>query len=90
MVLKELFSSEKAIFCLALLAAASALAALGHMPVAEWREFATWIAGIYVVGKAVQGGASAIGRGKTEAAELASRVERLEAMIEGMIEGEAE
>ncbi len=85
-VLKELASSEKAVVCIVLLVAASVLAALGTMSIADWKQFALWMAGIYVGGKAIQGGAVALGRGKANTAELADRLERHDQLIDELIE----
>lgn len=59
-VLKSLASSEKAIFCIALIVAASVLTAMGYMSVAEWQSYTQWLAGIYVGGKAIEGAAGKV------------------------------
>jgi hypothetical protein len=58
--LKSLLSSEKALFAIALAIAATVLAALGKMTVAEWKEYTLWVLGIYTSGKTIQGAAAAL------------------------------
>lgn len=58
--LKDLFASERGLLAVALIAAATVLAALGHMSEAAWREFAVWIFGIYVGGKSLTSAALAL------------------------------
>jgi hypothetical protein len=59
-VLTSLFSSEKGVIGLALIAGATTLAALGYMTIDQWKEYTTYIFGIYAVTKTAQGAASAI------------------------------
>jgi hypothetical protein len=92
-VVKNFINSEKAIVCLGLIVAASVLTALNHMTIAEWREYTTWIAGIYVGGKSLQGAAAAYANGKTVdvgnlAEELAARLTVDEPEAEDQPEGE--
>lgn len=58
--LKNLWNSEKAVTGGLLVIAATVLTALGHMSIADWREYTVWIFGLYVGGKTVQGAATAI------------------------------
>jgi hypothetical protein len=64
-VLSNLAASEKAVFCIVLIAAASALTATGDMTVGQWQDYTKWIAGIFVGGKAIEGAAAKLaGAGK--------------------------
>jgi hypothetical protein len=63
-VLRDLAGSEKAVFCLALIAASSVLTAMGQMTMAEWQDYTKWIAGIYVGGKAIEGAATSVARAR--------------------------
>lgn len=83
-VLKDLLSSEKGIFCLALIIAASVLTALGHMTVEQWTAYTQIIAGIYVGGKAIQGAAAAYRNGKDN--ELECRLDDNDAAIDEIAE----
>lgn len=55
-----MLNSEKAIAGGVLVIAATILTALGQMTVSDWQSYTQWIFGIYVGGKAVQGGTSVI------------------------------
>lgn len=57
-VLKNLANSEKAVFCVGLIAAASVLTIMGEMTVVEWQDYTKWLAGIFVGGKAIEGAAA--------------------------------
>lgn len=59
-VLKDLASSEKAVVSLAVLIGFTVLTAMGQMAVADYRESALYVLGIYTGGKALQGAASAL------------------------------
>jgi hypothetical protein len=65
-VLKNLFASEKGLLAVIILVIMGVLAGLGKMPVAEFKEAALWILGIYTGGKAIQGGAAALANGKSK------------------------
>jgi hypothetical protein len=58
--LKDLCASERGLLAVALIIAATVLAALGHMSVEDWRSFAVWIFGIYVGGKSLTSAALAL------------------------------
>ncbi len=51
--ISDLFNSERGLFALALVAAATTLAALGKLPVDTWQSFCTMIFGTYVAGKTI-------------------------------------
>jgi len=53
LALQDLFASERGLFALVLVLAATVLTALGHMPVTQWQDFALWVFGIYVGAKTV-------------------------------------
>jgi hypothetical protein len=53
--IKDLFASERGLFGLMLVIAATALTGMGQMTVPQWQEFATWVFGIYVSGKSLTG-----------------------------------
>lgn len=59
-VLANLVGSEKAIAGLVVLLGATAFTLTGKMSVAEWKEMALWVLGIYTVGKTIQGTAATI------------------------------
>lgn len=63
-VLRNFANSEKGIFCVALIVAASILASTGQMSVAEWQDYTKWIAGIFVGGKAIEGAAAKLAEAK--------------------------
>lgn len=71
--IKNLIHSEKAVFVVLLVVAATVLTALGHMTVPEWKEYTTWLAGIYVAGKTIQGAADAMATSRVAAAEAAAK-----------------
>ena len=49
--IQDLFESERGLFAIVLVIAATILAALGRMTVSDWQTFATTVFGIYVGGK---------------------------------------
>lgn len=51
--LQDLFASERGLFALVLVVAATVLTALGHMAVTQWQDFALWVFGIYAGAKTV-------------------------------------
>lgn len=53
--IQDLFASERGLFGLLLVVAATALTGMGQMTVPQWQEFATWVFGIYVSGKSLTG-----------------------------------
>jgi hypothetical protein len=53
--IQDLFASERGLFGLFLVIAATTLTGMGQMTVAQWQEFATWVFGIYVGGKSLTG-----------------------------------
>ncbi len=53
--LTDLWKSERGLFALVLIIAATVLTALGHMTIDAWQDFALYIFGIYVTGKTVTG-----------------------------------
>lgn len=59
-VITNLLNSEKGVMGLALLIAASVLAAMGTIDAVAWINYTQWIFGIYAGSKAIQGAASAI------------------------------
>lgn len=71
-VFKNLIHSEKAVAVGLLMIAATVLTAMGSMSVAEWREYTTWLAGIYVAGKTIQGGVDALATAKVDAAQASA------------------
>lgn len=56
----DFFKSERGVFALALLIAATVLVALGHFTSEQWKEFAQWIAAFYLGGKSLTGAAMLI------------------------------
>ena len=56
----SLLNSEKAIIGVLLIIGSTVLTALGHMTVADWTSYTQWIFGIYVAGKAIQGGTTVV------------------------------
>jgi len=58
--LKDLLSSEKGLFAIVLVIAATVLVGLDQMAVADWREYTIYVFGAYVVGKTVTTGMVAI------------------------------
>jgi hypothetical protein len=69
----DLFKSERGILAVAIIVAATVLAALGSLPIADWKTFVTYIFGIYVGGKTIT---SAVGilKGTPELAAPAAPV----------------
>lgn len=67
--IKSLLSSEKAIACGLLVIAATVLTALDKMTIDQWLEYTKWLAVIYVSGKTVQGGITALADAKVKSAE---------------------
>jgi hypothetical protein len=59
-VLKNFTHSEKAVASGVCMLAATVMAAMGKMSIAEWQEYSKWILGIYISGKTVQGAAAAL------------------------------
>ena len=51
----DLWRSERGLLCLVILLAATVLAALGTLPVAEWKSLIMYVYGTYVVGKTATG-----------------------------------
>jgi len=71
LALQDLFASERGLFALVLVIAATVLTALGHMPVTQWQDFALWVFGIYAGTKTVT---SSVGLLKRPAPSAASAV----------------
>lgn len=69
--LQDLFASERGLFALVLVVAATVLTALGHMPVAQWQDFALWVFGIYASAKTLT---SSVGLLKRPAPSVAAVV----------------
>lgn len=74
-VLRELARSEKAVFTLALIAAATVLTSLEHMSMEQWIDYTKYLATLYIPAKAIQGVAqvwkgSGVGTGATLGAAL--------------------
>jgi len=60
-VIKDFFSSEKAVFAFLIFLVGSALVIMGRMTVPQYQAFSLWVLGIYTGGKALAGGLAAIG-----------------------------
>ena len=60
--LKNLWNSEKGLVGGMLVISATVFVFLGRMNVEQWQEFATWVFGIYVGGKTVQGAVESASR----------------------------
>lgn len=58
--ISDLWNSERGLFAIVLVAAATTLAAIGKLPVDTWQTFCTMIFGVYVAGKTVTATASII------------------------------
>lgn len=58
-VLAQLSNSEKAVIIITLILGATVMLGLGKIAPQQWIDYTTWLAGIYVGGKTVQGAASA-------------------------------
>jgi hypothetical protein len=59
-VITNFLGSEKAMAAFVVLIAATIFTFTGKMSIAEWKEIALWVLGIYTAGKTVQGAASAL------------------------------
>jgi len=64
--LKDMFKSERGVFALALIAAATTLCAIDKMTIDAWREMALYVFGIYVGGKTISGTAAALASARRE------------------------
>ena len=53
--IKDLFASERGVFCILLLIAATFLAFFGKVTADEWLAFAKWLATVLVASKTVTG-----------------------------------
>lgn len=62
LALQDLFASERGLFALVLVLAATVLTALGHMPVTQWQDFALWVFGIYAGAKTLTSSVSLLKR----------------------------
>lgn len=63
----DLWKSERGLLAVLLVVGATVLTALGHMTVAEWRDYTVWIFGIYAGAKTATGVAEVVvGTKKTE------------------------
>jgi hypothetical protein len=62
-----LFKSEKGLMALIVILASAVLAGLRILPINQWEEIQLWVLGIYTTGKTVQGVASVLKTGKTDA-----------------------
>ena len=58
--LNDLWNSEKGLLGLALIIAATVLAALGIFSSEQWESYTKWIFGFYVAGKTLQSAVTAI------------------------------
>jgi len=81
MAISDLLKSEKGIFCGLLVLAGSVLTATGHMSVSEWQTYTTWISGIYVGGKAIQGGAAALSEKKADPTRTLELIDALKEVL---------
>jgi len=75
-VITNFIGSEKAMAAFLVLIAASVFTFTGKMSIAEWKEIALWVLGIYTAGKTVQGAAAAIA-GKPETLPAAGEPRRV-------------
>lgn len=53
--IKDLFASERGVFCILLLVAATVLAVFGTVTSQQWLDFAKWLATVLVASKTVTG-----------------------------------
>ena len=60
--IKDLFASERGLFAVVLIVAATVLTGLDRMTIQQWQEFSTYIFGIFVGGKTIT---TAVGLFKT-------------------------
>lgn len=75
--LKSLLNSEKAVAGGVLIICATVLAIAGNMQTQQWIDYTTWIFGIYVAGKTVQGASATMAARPVKApSALGLRVER--------------
>jgi len=51
--IKDLFASERGVFAIALLIAATIFVVLGDMTIDQWTSFMQWIGGALILGKTV-------------------------------------
>jgi len=80
-VLKNFFSSEKAVFAFLIFLVGSALVIMGRMTVPQYEEFVLWVLGIYTGGKALQGGLAAIGSGTSAATATNSTLQEVAKLL---------
>lgn len=64
--LTDLLKSERGLFALVLIIAATVLTALGSMTVDAWRDFSLYIFGVYVAGKSLTGAVALFKGGTSE------------------------
>jgi hypothetical protein len=83
-VLKNFFSSEKAVFAFLVFLVGSALVIMGRMTVPQYEEFVLWVLGIYTGGKALQGGLAAIGSGTSAATATNSTLQEIAKVLSSM------
>lgn len=87
--IKDLFKSERGLFALALVAAATVLCSLDKMTIDAWREMSLYVFGIYVGGKTISGTAAILSN-RGGAAESAATEAKAEAKAEAATEAKAE
>jgi len=80
-VLKNLVNSEKAIVALGTLVFAGVFVFTGEITVEQWMDFAKWVVGFYITGKAIHGAASAFNGGGNQLHAVTDRVAELEARL---------
>jgi hypothetical protein len=85
-VLKELLSSEKAIFVGLLIVAATVLTGMGKMTIDQWIAYTEWMAVTYVAGKTIQGTAAVIKNGKKDSSDLKKKLSDSDAAVDTAIE----
>lgn len=75
-VLKDLLSSEKGFIALALIIAATVLAALGHVPIERWEKYTMVIFGAFATGNGLRAVGMGLGN-KRENDALRARLDEL-------------
>lgn len=65
-VIKDYLGSEKGVMALALLIAATVLAALGHLEIDAWIDYSKWIFGFFSVGTGLRAIGTGLGSRKSD------------------------
>lgn len=85
-VIKNFVHSEKAVASFVVLIGGTVLAAMERISAEQWIDFSTWILGIYIAGKSVQGAAAAMAAKRGDVERLEKRITDNDGLVGELVE----